>query len=123
MKDVVKCYRSIGGIAEPVKCLGEQCSAWINSKNIKGCVFVIEAITSIIRNLAKGDWSKEEIIKDADEKETPTVVHTSAGETTCEAPKEQLEPGEFMPGKSTSVSAGETGFKTIDDSEYKGDKT
>lgn len=52
MKKVKKCYRTItADNYTPMDCIGSRCIAWLDTKNLSGCVFVLHAATSIGRNL------------------------------------------------------------------------
>lgn len=45
------CYRTIDPHNEPTHCIGNRCMAWIDTKTMSGCAFVLGATTEAIKNL------------------------------------------------------------------------
>ncbi len=52
MKKTKKCYRTMtADNYTPMNCMEKECTAWLDTNNLSGCVFVLHAATSIGRNL------------------------------------------------------------------------
>lgn len=45
------CYRTVDPHNEPIQCIGNKCMAWIDTKTMSGCAFVLNATTEAIKNL------------------------------------------------------------------------
>lgn len=135
MKKIKKCFRSVtGDNFDPQNCIKEECSAWVKMDKLEGCSFVLQAVTTIIKNIEEGGKGRQETADDTDSKDNTQggegrIDDTETGgekptdcDTTEEDAKEPVKGSEVSKdGVITPITSGESTMKPIDNGVYKGD--
>lgn len=134
MKKVKKCFRSVtGDNFDPANCIREECAAWVKIDKLEGCSFVLQAVTTIIKNIDEGGKGTQETEDDTNSTDNTQCKTGRIGcaegcgkelnncDPTTKDAIEQIERYKVREEVIKPIASGEATIKPIDDGEYKGD--